>query len=227
LGGVFTVYKYRGARDGGIGERAVYAFYGDVAGHAQWCWDRPFEGSAEAVSEFAQCPFCGCFFIGTFKENGQNQYFNHYCCVAECGFAKAYDIDSAFLDFSGHHQRSLMLTPTSSPILNIARSAARSFRFESRDTLEKLDQVKSAINELRSGAIFASNALIRAITDHACRLSLDPACPRYWEPWYVEHVAHKQSGATAPCPCTHCGDKKAKTTSALDLGSMPAPHHKM
>jgi hypothetical protein len=216
---------------GCVSNQTVYAFYGELARQGIRCCSDDItkemkDSSACCLSEFAQCPFCGRFYIEAFTDNRHaKRYVSHGGCVAECEFSSSYDIDECFLDYRKDQQ--VLPAPTCSPMLDLARHVGRTIRFEARDALDKLEGVRLAIEVLRSAGNFASNAVLKSIADHACKLSHDPRCPRYEEPWYVRHITHMESGSTDPCPCSECNRVTKTSALHMDLENMPSPGLKM
>lgn len=174
--------------------------------------------------EFAQCPFCGAVCIGHFiDEEGNISWSAHPCCLAECDFARSFNIDSGFMDFTT--SKGLPL-PTKSPMLLLARHAAERVRFDSVESLAELQGFRQAAQVLRSARIFAAPDLMQTITKHAADLSAEEHCPRYRELDYAVHARHRASGTHTPCPCRRCEAKQPVVPSS-DLEGMKAPKLKM
>ncbi|MEN6537129.1 MAG: hypothetical protein ABFD89_25965 [Bryobacteraceae bacterium] len=202
-------------------DQEVYLFSGAVNENGISCY-RMEEMTVYSVL-FAQCPFCGYAFVGSVRDEGKRTWNNHSCPVAECEFAAKFDIDSAFMDFVPDN---LIPPPTDSPMLQIAKCAANSVRFESATSLSEVDGMRRSVQLLRENKQFASPALMEVITRHATSLSLDKRCPRYVEPWYVTHEKHQASGSQEPCPCSDCRRQKSEVT-ITDLEKMKAPERRM
>lgn len=176
--------------------------------------------------DFAQCPFCGEFFIRQFKDSdsGREYYRGHYGCIAEEQYAERLDIDPSFMDFTDRYQ--VVPLPNSSPMLQIARMAARKARFESKEYAHELRGVARSLEVLKQSRYFASVELTRFIESHGEAMAKEERCPRFSpSPRYV-HFLHKKSGKTAACPCTRCESEKVNVSKS-QLSEMKAPDTRM
>jgi hypothetical protein len=183
-------------------------------------------GNQPAVTacEFAQCPFCGTAYIGQFRAEDGTPYFNSHSCLEEYEFAERYDVDVAFLDFTG--KEDTFPLPTESPILQIARSAAKAARFDSQDSLAVVRGMRASAETLREHRVFASPEVMHWLAQHASRLAADEHCPRFENQPYIVHAKHKRSGSRTPCPCQRCREKTPDVSTA-NLSEMKAPERQM
>jgi hypothetical protein len=76
---------------------SVYLFPSGVGERGLQCWQN-FGKANTTNGEFAQCPFCGAFYIAEFRAEDSTPYFDSHGCLEEYEFAERYGIDTAFLD---------------------------------------------------------------------------------------------------------------------------------
>src|SRR5262249_20193657 len=128
----------------------VYLFSGPVDEKGVSCYRMSKQITVYPVL-FCQCPFCGYIFVGQIQDEGKRTWSNHSCCTAECEFARKFDIDAAFMDFD---RDNLFTAPTDSPMLELARHAAKIVRFDSSTSLAEVDGIRRSAQLLREKRIF-------------------------------------------------------------------------
>jgi hypothetical protein len=202
----------------------VYFFPGGIGEGGLQCWQ--YFGRANTTNcEFAQCPFCGALYIAEFRAEDTTKYFHSHNCVEEYEFAERYGIDASFLDFTRKGEDFPL--PTEGPMLQIARRAAKTVRFDSPESLAVLRGMRESAETLSLSRVFASPDVMHWITSHAARLAADENCPRFdGNRPYIIHAKHKRSGSRKPCPCETCQSKRPEV-SKDKLSDMKAPERRM
>jgi hypothetical protein len=203
---------------------SVYFFPGGVGERGLQCWQ--YLDNANATNcEFAQCPFCGAFYIAEFRAEDATPYFQSDNCVEEYEFAERYGIATAFLDFTRTGE--VFPIPTESPMLEIARRAATTVQFDSKESLAALRGMRESAETLRRHRVFAAPDVMHWITNHAAQLAADEHCPRFeGNRPYIIHAKHKRSGSREPCPCEICQSKRSEISKET-LSEMKAPERRM
>jgi hypothetical protein len=200
----------------------VYIFVGPPAGQGMSCFAFSKEAKPNPAS-FGQCQFCGRVYIGQFRndENTHDMYSGHYGCMEEYEYARGFDIDSAFMDFTD--DRGNVPLAKASPILKIADMASREIMFGMKDSLSWLDGVRRSIDILRQNGCFASPELTAFTSAHAYKMSIDGKCPRFEHPAFYVHQKHRESKSPYPCPCHQCARERESITEK-QLEKLDAPN---
>lgn len=145
----------------------------------------------QLTADFRQCPMCGLI------EAGSTDY--HFCLEA-LTIAKRFDIYSHF------HQDVVF---GFSPLLELAKEAAKSARFESPEWREEIKGIILSGQRMRERNVFCAPDITTAVLA-AAQSWKDGGGGPYDEPWYELHGKNLAKRVT-PCDCYHCEyDRNAK-----------------
>jgi hypothetical protein len=200
----------------------VYLFVGPPPGRGTSCFAFGKDPTPIPKS-FGQCQFCGRIYIGQFRDddNKRDVYTGHYGCMEECEYARVFNIDSAFMDFT--EERGNVPLTSDSPILRVAAMAAQDIAFGAKENAGWLAGVRHSIEVLRQNRCFSSRDLSGFTAAHAFKMSIDERCPRFDHPTHYVHQKHRESKSQSPCPCRRCTNEREGITER-QLEKLDAPN---
>lgn len=148
-------------------------------------------GSESLVVRFRQCPMCGLMEAGE---------MDHHFCMGALEIAKQYNI---------YYNWSQNLECGVSPLLSLAKEAAKSARFESPEWREELKGILLSAQRMIERRIFCDSQMTTDLLKEAQSWKDGGGGP-YDEPWFDRHGNNLAKRVT-PCDCYHCEcDRNAK-----------------
>lgn len=133
----------------------------------------------------SQCPFCGSFGItyNRFPKDakdielwGYPDLCGYHECAIQNEFARRMDVLSYFMDWVGEQPGFPLVN---SPMIDLAVSLAKSYRFESPEFQHEANGIRSSIRILAQSRVFCAPVVMDAITAFAAKLRYERDAPRF------------------------------------------------
>jgi hypothetical protein len=186
----------------GVTNASVWLFFGSSFSTGYQVFPPMFRGiwGRRAIHSINQCPCCGRIGVSPDADATDSYRINTHICFAECEIAKRYNVLDHFNQDFAH--------TSSSPLLDLAREAAKSVRFEDASYIDQIRGLTLAGLRYRDHGVHCTPEVTGRIVGKAAEWrsegdngKLD--FMRYDAPWWMRHKENLVGG-NSPCDCYRC-----------------------